>query len=101
MLYETVLILNPAHENVAEAFEFKAFLDNVAGRGDWLILEGPKAADGQGDIRLRLLCPQAALMRLQWADITEGKKRVVSDRPLSDDEIARHRQSFNGRFPWE
>jgi len=80
--------------------ECVAYLDRVAGKGAWVFAApSPDSAAVPG--MFSLICPEAAVLRLKWADIIDGVARIVAETRLEDRDARVWRQLNGQDFPWE
>lgn len=94
--------------------EFEAFLDEVAGRHqwisttEWLFVEPPAEADGFET--LPVVMPQGAAVKAVLADLTNPEPRILTDHLVTPAEERKWRwvafqiapaPQGQGFFPWE
>lgn len=108
-----IRILKDANGEIDNA-EFEAFLDEVAGRHqwisttEWLFVEPPVEANGFETLPVAM--PQSAAVKAILADLTNPEARVLTDHLVTPAEQRKWRwvafqiapgPQGQGYFPWE
>jgi hypothetical protein len=79
------------------------YLNQLIGKDMWAAFEAVLVSDSieNRPVTFRFICRAPALMTLKWADICDGRRRVITERRLTGAEQCRYRAILGGRFPWE
>lgn len=94
VIYEILFELS--HRDRSQGiFDWRAYVNTVAGADAW----APCDVATQGAVRL--LCTRDAMVRLKWADLNDGDRRVLRDHLLPRECLSEYRRRHGGLFPWE
>ncbi|MDV6330867.1 hypothetical protein [Asticcacaulis sp. 201] len=79
------------------------YLNQLLGKDMWAAFETVLVSDAieNRPMTFRFICRAPALMTLKWADIRDGRRRIIAERPLTGAERRHYRAILGGRFPWE
>jgi hypothetical protein len=98
VIYKIAIQLTAKPKNEPGRKQYAAYLDRIAGKGMWGFCDAAPNPEAFDHV---ILGPEMTLMKLKWADIGDGIRRVTKEKALESAELAHYRQLCGGAFPWE